>query len=654
MTGPMATTASEPVAEVRSAPRDPSARPELVRTAVALLPTVAIAAVVVVHAVVLGGRSYFQDDDIYQFWAAHDFGLGRQLLGLNVFMHFAPLNRFAHWAALVASPLNTDAGLVVSLIALALSLVAFDWLLREVDVAPVRRAVVIGLLGCSLPLFMTSIWFDSGVHTYGALAVICAVTAAGVRAVRTDRRRWAVTAVALLFAGFTVQVRVVFAVPLLALVLVLVVDRETSLGDRLRRLRSALPLLAALTLVGLAAALLERYFYGIEEEIAKPSVTVLPELIVKGLGGYLAPALFGRPLERVTKTTLVVTGVASLAVATALIARCRSNWGPIAMFGILAVVHFSFLYLGLLIVAGADSNASRLDYMTYLAFPLALVLATVRLDLPPLRTPTFAVATLVVVALGAGMVTGANRFIAGPFSFTQGLTEYFDAVRASRGTWDASDVTLVPLQGPPALNGSWVDQYLHHEALLALITGERPSPELHARRVALDLTGSPVDVQLAALARGELDSAQPYGQLDQVGGGCYAGSGDTDPDVLAGLNVPLDERVEGSAMFVVMRYSLRPGLDDVRLASALADDYTANIWTFALPEGERTVVLPLDVDGSADSVELGALAGAERFCPLAVDVVAPFIPFVGDQCQFLDKLGGADTPEACPLAWTPT
>ncbi|HET7719193.1 MAG TPA: hypothetical protein VFK43_04445, partial [Acidimicrobiales bacterium] len=133
------------------------------------IPVAAIAVVAAVHTVLLHGRNYVQNDDIFQFTAAQKWGLSWDLLRLNVFNHFGPINRASHWAVLQLSPLNPDAALAASVAYLVAALASLNWLMAVLGASARRRAAIVVLLGSSLPLFMTTTWLDSAVHTYGAL-----------------------------------------------------------------------------------------------------------------------------------------------------------------------------------------------------------------------------------------------------------------------------------------------------------------------------------------------------------------------------------------------------------------------------------------------------------------------------------------------------
>jgi hypothetical protein len=458
---------------------------------------------------------FFQNDDFYQFHIAQQDGLGAELLGLNVFQHFAPLNRLAHWLVFTVSPLDWRPayGLVVVLL--------FSWafavhsLLSAIGATRGRRAILVIFATLSPAVLAATPFFDSAVHTVGLLACMAAFLCAHTYGVLENRRKWHVLSLLWLILGLMIQIRGVLVVPMAVLLDVLVTLRHIPVRERVKRLRPIMPAVAFAALIVTVWGLLVKTNYTMVE----PDTPTNPEGIIIGILGevitqFLPGSYIGwTPGKNEGPVAKVVFAAVLLGLAIWLVRRRSSNLGPIAFFLLSVVMLYEFLRWSILLKHGVYYNAGLAHYLALCVLPLVVMLASLQLDLRGRIEPRFRMIPALLVFLV--LIPSCITYLATRSEVPRAARAYLDAIRDDR-RWSRSDVTLIPLRAPSTFVYSWATWLGLHEHILRLVDRDWASGTIGGPPVLITDSGRTRDAALERVATAVLS---PQEHCRQIGDG---------------------------------------------------------------------------------------------------------------------------------------
>lgn len=583
----------------------------------------------------------FYQDDLLQFGVAQQSGLSWELLSLNVFQHFAPVNRLAHLFLVRVTDFSLWGGMLLSAGLVLLLLASLLWVLHELAASFPARLLALVAVGLSITVLDTAVWADAALHILPALVATNAVVAAHVRGVTTGHRRWHVLALALFAGGILTQERVLFALPLAVLVDVLLLGSGRSLRDRWQLLRSVLVPLAAMTVVALVGAVYIYVNYAAGSAAARPSLGVTGKVALGAFTEGIGPPWVGIRLDQLTSVPVQVAILAvALAVAAVLVWVRRSNADALAFFLAAFVLYYGFLAFSPILRAGmVDPTALRLHNGAYLLMPTVVAASRLRLrrvgpaggtgTARAVRSRSPEWAPLVAAGLLAVLlVVMGGRFTERSWTLEREAHGYLDNLARSEPTWSDPEATLVPLLVPQTIARDWAAYYGRHEFFLRFHQPGWVPQELGERPVVIDAEGRPRPVQLveeAVLEDAGPDACSAAGRRQLVGAGT----------------------VTGEPLF--LRLSYRTSAEtSVRATSSeglTADAAPFGNWEVPLEPGAHTVLIPLH-STEVESV-LVDWAGEGQQCVEAAAVVRPVFSD-DDQCTGMDAFGARTGPSPCP------
>jgi hypothetical protein len=590
---------------------------------------------VAIQLTLLWRRFYYGNDDLLQFHVADRSGLSWELLSLNVFHHFAPYNRLGH--LLVArtgmSPMLGLAFMTWNLVALLLCAL---WFMTELGLSQARRVTALVLIGLSVTVSESGIWFDSSMHILAALGVTLAICAAHVRGVRSGARRWHVAALVLFVLGQLIQERPVFALPLAVLADLLLLWRTVPWRERLRRLWAVRWPVASLGVAAVAIALLLERFV-VDGDGTTPSWETTGRTVLLALTDYVLPSVVNLPGRGASSWAGQLAVLAVVIIVGFLVARLRrGNAGPLMFASGAFLLYYGFLKLSPLLLDSPDSirgNAERLHYAVYVVVPL--VIAVMHLQFPGLdgvrRVRWAAQIRLGLVAcLAAYLAFAANAYLSRQWAETTAARAYLDAVRADAGEWSSPDLSLVPLWAPQAMATSWATAYARHDRLLPLVVRGFDPGDLGADPVILDDTGRVRPARLVDVP----------GRVTVDARGCMV------PGVRGGQTLVRAEvaRTRDPA-FLVVRYRAREATE-VQVVTDAGRERQEGYFRALLPAGQRTHILPVD-DPDIRAVALGPVDPAS-ICVESLQVVRVLAVDDAGRCRAVDRYGHLGGFARCP------
>lgn len=602
---------------------------------VALVLCLAAAQLALVHR-----RFYYGNDDLLQFRVADEVGLSWELLSLNVFQHFGPYNRLAH-LAVAGTGMSPAAGLAFMVVNLVAMLAGCLWFMTELGLPTRRRVVGLVLIGLSVTVSESAIWFDTSMHILPAIAVTAAICAAHVRAVRTGRARWHVVTLVLFLAGQLVQERPVFALPLAVLAVVLLLWRDRPWRERLHGLWSLrVPLLVwSLVAAGVAAAL---QAFVVFDGGGTPGWGTTARTMLLGLTAYVVPGVVNLPLADPPGIAAQLGVLAGVLVAGAVLAKARrGNAGPLLFAAAAFLLYYGFLKLSPLLAdtpASVRANAERLHYAVYVIPPLVVALVSLRWPFLQRGRETgvrrrrrtggwFTV--FLASALAVVLVLAGGAYLERRWAATTDARAYMDAVRAQAQRWSDPGVTLVPLWAPAAMTTDWARPLGRHDRLLDLVVDDFEVQDLGDRPVVIDDSGRVRPAELLPVDGAvRIDSGRCGRRTTTPAGDVRAEVADTVARVPAYLVISYRARA-ATELNVVTDPEAAGGLGFQRIA---------------LPAGERTRVIPLDDENVRDLVATGSGLCIEEISIARVAVVED-----GDTCRYVDRFGRRTTVSVlCP------
>lgn len=601
-----------------------------------------VAALLAANVAILAPRFHYAYDDFLQFVTAREDGLSWSLLSLNVFQHFAPYNRFAHWVVYEYTGLSPVAGLAVLLVSVAGLLAASLWLMTELRLSTPRRVVALLLMGLSVSTTETAIWFDGGMHIATAVAVTLAVVAAHVRGVRTGRWRWHTLALVLFLLGQLVQERPLFALPLIVLVDLLLLWRALPWRTRLRRLWALRGPLAPMVVAALVIAGLLRT-YVVVDSYETPSWWITGRTMVAALTNYVVPSLVNQPLERPVDPSMQLVVLAGLVlVGVGLATMRRFNAGPVLFAAATFVLYYGFLkFSPLLNEDTVTVNAERLNYAIYVLVPSIIAGAHLRLPAAADRLRRVVGSRRVrhglqvagCLGLAAYLLISNVTYLDRRWApWTEGRA-YLDAVRAAATEWADARVTVLSLRGHPALTGGWSRYLGRHENLLPLLDEGVDVGAVGPRPVAIDAEGT---VRPAVL-----ETVRP--DLEVVEGGCDR----VRPRLTRDAFLALSPLRDGEPLFLRLDYRADTDVE-VLLSGGWNRSWRSNDGTSVLPAGSHTRLVPIDASRLA-VVDLRVLTEGGGLCVEDAAVVrALFVDGDGERCREMDWYGRPGARADCP------
>ncbi len=581
-------------------------------------------------------RFYFGNDDLLQFRVASRAGLSWEMLSLNVFQHFAPYNRAAHLAVYSLTDLSPAAGMAFMTVNYVAMLAACLWFMTELGLSTRRRVLALILIGLSVSVTESAIWFDASMHILPAIAITFAVCAAHVRGVRTGAGRWHVLALVLFVAGQLVQERPLFALPLAVLADVFLLWRDLPWRERVTRLWAVRWPLASLAVAALLIAVALQAFV-VERDFPTPGWTTTGRTMLLALTGYLIPSLANVPLATAPSLPAQFAVLAATVTVGVVLARMRrGNAGPLLFAAGAFVLYYGFLkFSPLLTTASIPENAERLHYAVYVTPAAAIALVHLRLPFGGTagRRRLTRVLTVAGAAALAGWLAFANHaYLERQWAVAPQARAYLDAVRADADAWSAPDVTVMPLWVHPAMTTGWAVPFGRHDRFLDLIDkGFRPR-DLGDEPVIIDHTGAVRPVELS-----------------DVPGEVRVESGQCGPTAQSG-RTSLVARAEFTRsreqLFVVVSYRARRDLD-VQVVTDFPMPRQEAYFRDRLPRGQHTRVIPID-DLDVRRLTLSSVRPGD-YCLDDLRVVRVVLTEAsGRSCSTVDRYGRPERPIRCP------
>ena len=573
-------------------------------------------------------------DDLLQFAVAQESGLSWHLLGLDVFQHFAPINRLAHLVLIRLGDFSLTAGQLAAaglVVALQASL---WWLLHELRVPFGRTLLGLVAVGFSITVLDTAVWADASLHILAALVATNLVLAAHVRAMRTGRRLWHAVSLVLFAIGTLTQERALFALPLMLMVDWFLLGAGEPVVARLRRLRTALVPYALITAVAVAVAVFIYVGYASGTK-PRPGLDTVGRTVLGALTEGIFPPWVGIRLEELSPVPVQLAILAGLlVVAGVLIAIRRRNADPLAFLAAAFLLYFGFLVFSPILTEEViDATALRLHNGAYLLVPTVLAVGFLRgrRTTPPEGAPARRVWPIALAAAGlaAVLVVVGGQYVRTHWSQERAAHAYLTALADGEPQWSDPDTTLVPLVVPQTIALGWAELYGRHEFFLRFYRPGWVGQPLGPDPVVLDAQGALRPVLLRTEA--PLEETDP--------GRCGA------EQTL--LTAP--RAASGEPLFLELTYTSDAPVDVRATPTARSpeeDEQNPN-WAVPLEPGEHTVVIPLH-DERVDGVLLGWNGPSEDTCVVSASIVRPVFD-LGDGCEDMDVHGTATGRTACPV-----
>ena len=584
-------------------------------------------------------RFYYGNDDLLQFQVAQRAGLSWEMLSLNVFQHFAPYNRLGH-LLVEQTGLSPFAGLALMTVNLVALLLCALWFMAELGLSPARRLVALVVIGLSVTISESGIWFDTSMHILAALAVTLAICAAHVRAVRTGSGRWHAVTFVLFVAGQLFQERPIFALPLAVLADVLLLWRTVPWRERWQRLWAIRrPLAALVAAAAVIAVLLEVYV--VQGSGRTPSWETTGRTMLLALTDYLLPSLGNQPAARPSSLAVQLAVLAATIGAGAVLAWLRRGNAGLVLFAAAAfLLYYGFLKVSPILVdtpASIARNAERLHYAVYVLVFAVIALAGLR---GPRRSTASPVrrrvpgrarrplAVLGIVVLAGYLLVAANAYLGRQWADTTQARAYLDAVRSHAAEWSDPDVTLVPLFVHRAMSTSWSRSLGRQDRVLPFLVHGFTPQDLGPDPVIIDSAGAVRPAQLIPLRGRNVVSS----------GACGAGRRAGSAPVRAESHVG----VARTPAYLVLSYRA-PSDATVEIVTDPGRTAGAGFWQVTLPAGSHTRVLPLEALEVRDLVVTGT--GSLCISRLSIARVAA----VGDHgvCRYVDRYGRPAARATC-------
>jgi hypothetical protein len=594
---------------------------------------------------------FIWNDDLLQFKMASEQGLSWELLSLNLFQHFAPVNRLLHLIALELFDLDPAGMAWISAVLAAGLLCTVAWLATELGLSPLRRTFALVLMAGSIVLADTLSWMDGGWHGVTALIATYLVVAMHVRARRTDDLRWHLLSVLFFVLGLLTQERAAFALPMVVLVDLFLLDRLEPFRARVGKLLAVKWPLITMAVAAAALAVLLKLEY-VTEGGTQPQLALVGRTTLAALTNQLFPQLVGFvppswPLI-VQLAVLFLLGAATFWLCR----KDRRNFGPIVFF-----CGSFVLYWGFLVVSPILNETNWIEqsqrYALYTLVPLALTLSSLRIgpgprwwaDLTPgSRRRTSAVAVLTT----AGVLFATQwLYTVGPrWDPNRESHNYLRNIADSAPSWSNPAVTVVPTQAPRTVAVDWATSLGRGEFLLPLVSPGRRTADLTDTVVSFDNEGNLQPTALQVLARGRPVSPPLYPGSTTTDGitSCLAPSNGDD-----GLRFTLDRPVDVAPALIRLTFSSTTP-DELNVVTLNSTSYRWTDWPQPVAEGVHTVLLPTSTESlhPADGVQLSKLSAGTTFCVRSLDVVAPVVLRPDGGCSSMDQYGTPVTAVACP------
>ena len=587
---------------------------------------------------------YYGDDDLLQFHVADQSGFSRELLTLNVFGHFGPVDRLGH-LFLLQFGLNPIVGAMIATVLIGLLLVAISTLTRELGLSLVRRLIIVAAAGGSLAYLSAGRWADGTFHLFPALAVTYAVIALHVRGLRTGQRRWHVISVLAFPLGLLTQERAAFALPLIVLVDVFLVWKAESVRQRVRNLWTVRWPLAGMAAIGLSCA------YVIQRNYATAAIWPAPEVVGRTLllafTNYQFPQLIGlQPTSQLsTDTQLVVLSLIAVSCA-ALVALNRRNSGPVLFLLATFTLYWSFLLFSpILLPETIVSNAESLGYAAYLTVPALIALGS--LEGQPRWSATviawrrrqpvaWLAAGWVTALLVASILSLAGAALADrDWGLYRRANAFFVGARASQPQWADPSVTVLPLRAPPgvAAEGGWSFSYAEHLFLLPLLSPGWQLRDLTDTTVVMNTVGQVVPAVLESVATVTPSSPATLR--------C-----NTPADPGDGVQIATTPVSGSGPLFARITY--RSDADgSLRAIGFDGETYHVGGWAQPVTTGTHTTVVPLP-SGTVDAVRFFGLPAGSTLCVSSLDVVRPLLVTGDGGCTSINDYAEPIAPVNCP------
>jgi hypothetical protein len=581
----------------------------------------------------------FYQDDLLQFGVAQQSGLSWELISLNVFQHFAPVNRLAHLFLVRVADFSLVAGQALAVGLVLLFLASMLWLLHEIGASFAARLLSVLAAGLSITVLDTAVWADASLHILPALVATNVVVASHVRAVVTGRRRWHLVSLVCFALGVLTQERVLFALPLVVLVDWFVVGAGQPLRARWRLLRSVVLPVAAMTAVALAAAAYIYVNYAAGGSSSRPSLATTARTALGAFTEGIGPPWAGIRLTELAPLPVqlaILAGV--LLLALGLVWVRRRNADGLLLIAASFLLYFGFLaFSPILLAEYVDATALRLHNGSYLLVPTLVAVSTMRLrrrDQPEGEAggraqgrmwPALAAAVL----LAAFLVVMGGRFTAAAWNDERAAHAYLEALGRTEAQWSDPGVTVIPLMGPVTVGRDWAEYYARHEFFLRFYDPGFVPQELGDRPVALDADGQPRPVRLVTEAP-------------------MTGTGPATCRGPARTMVTSDVEATGEPLFLELTYRTDTAMEvQVTSTEGLTPDAAASgNWAVPLEPGEHTVVIPLHSTGLSSVLIDWSAADAEH-CVVEASVVRAVFADDG-VCRSMDLYGRATGVTPCP------
>lgn len=160
--------------------------------------------------------SWFYADDHRLLSQARESGLTAHYLVTPFDSQYMPLGRFLAWVVAQPTTPSWTLACVITLVLLACTAAACWWMLVTVFGERWEVLALLALFLSSTLALPAAMWWAASLNQLPFLVAWCGSVAAGVRYLRTGRRRWLVSLLAMVALGLLAYVKTLLVVPVLA------------------------------------------------------------------------------------------------------------------------------------------------------------------------------------------------------------------------------------------------------------------------------------------------------------------------------------------------------------------------------------------------------------------------------------------------------
>jgi hypothetical protein len=594
----------------------------------------------------------YLNDDLVLFTLAQRLGLSLQFLGYNVYEEFSPIDHLFYSLELSISPFNDFVGMLLAGVLLLGMLLSLNWALREVGASRFRRALAVGVVGSCLPVLTVTTWWAQAVYIPTACAIVLAVVAAHLRAVRLKSLWWHAVAFCLSVAGALISERTLLTPIFLIVIDAALIGRSATWRRAIRGVwnqRYSYTSLLAISIAG--AVVIAKFYY---EPYPPGGIGASLRLIAVTYARWFVPALVGFwRIDGVPKLVAVGVAAASVIVAGALIVANRRNGWALMVFVAVFCTLYGFLGVGRLGIFPEHIEAADVQYMVWVlpfsAMGMGLAVLPRRWAGWWARWRGWFALGLVLAIVGSLADGVVSLSVGGVLSERQAANEYFANLRAEIPELSTGKLSVLPLSASRTVAAAFIAPYNRLATLLPVIV-----PGI--RIGALDPGTSPVVIDPSGRLRSallvtdaDLVSSRGDAEIQTTGGTLSTADGDvcfSAQSSQAVLRMIMARPVGGSTLMAELAYT-SPFATTIRFTTLDAGSYTINFDPSPLLAGSHSAVFSLDGD-HATMLQMSGFHIGVGLCIESLAIVHPVVVDGSGGCQTVDEQGDVGGGTACP------